>query len=349
MPKRRSTLLACAASSFALFAVTTAATGQEVAGQDSTTTGAGAPKAVSVSQAMLTGAGAQNQNWLHTHGNYDQTRYYGGNQINTGNVKKLRPAFVVQTDVMESMETAPIVVDGIMYLTTSYQPRLCGRRGNRQAVLALQAQDGADHHLLLRAQQPRGGDPGRPSVHGNAGCQARRARRQDRQASVGDADRGSGEGLQRDHGPDRRGGQGPDRNQRRRVRHSRVREGLRRGQREGALDLLHHSREGARGRVGQDRRHRPRHEARYRGGEGGLRQGRVVLPDPGWRRVAEPGRGSQDPHHLLRGRQPVARPVRRHPAGRQPLHDALVASTWTRAPTSATPSTSRTTCGTSTR
>ena len=71
MPKRRSTLLACAASSFALFAVTTAATGQEVAGQDSTTTGAGAPKAVSVSQAMLTGAGAQNQNWLHTNGSYD--------------------------------------------------------------------------------------------------------------------------------------------------------------------------------------------------------------------------------------------------------------------------------------
>ena len=106
MPKRRSTLLACAASSFALFVVTTAATGQEVT-QDSTTTGAGAPKTVSVSQAMLTGAGTQNQNWLHTHGNYDQTRYYGGNQINTGNVKKLRPAFVVQTDVIESMETAP--------------------------------------------------------------------------------------------------------------------------------------------------------------------------------------------------------------------------------------------------
>jgi PQQ-dependent dehydrogenase (methanol/ethanol family) len=78
------------------------------------------PKNVSVSQEMLTGAGGQNQNWLHTHGNYDQTRYYGGNQINTGNVKKLRPAFVVQTDVLESMETAPIVVDGIMYLTTSY-------------------------------------------------------------------------------------------------------------------------------------------------------------------------------------------------------------------------------------
>ncbi len=118
MRKRRFTLVACAASSLVLFAVAPAS-GQEVTGQEATM-GTEVPKNVSVSQEMLTGAGGQNQNWLHTHGNYDQTRYYGGNQINTGNVKKLRPAFVVQTDVLESMETAPIVVDGIMYLTTSY-------------------------------------------------------------------------------------------------------------------------------------------------------------------------------------------------------------------------------------
>ena len=118
MRKRRFTLVACAASSLVLFAVAPAS-GQEVTGQEATM-GTEVPKSVSVSQEMLTGAGGQNQNWLHTHGNYDQTRYYRGNQINTGNVKKLRPAFVVQTEVLESMETAPIVVDGIMYLTTSY-------------------------------------------------------------------------------------------------------------------------------------------------------------------------------------------------------------------------------------
>ena len=120
MRKRRFTLVACAASSCALFAAATVASGQEVTGQDSATKGTGVPKSVSVSPAMLSGAAGQNRNWLHTHGSYDQTRYYGGNQINTGNVKKLRPAFVVQTDVLESMETAPIVVDGVMYLTTSH-------------------------------------------------------------------------------------------------------------------------------------------------------------------------------------------------------------------------------------
>lgn len=77
-------------------------------------------KGISVSQEMLNAAGRQTRNWLHTNGSYDQMRYYPGNQINTENVRRLRPVFVVQTEVVESMETAPIVVDGIMYFTTSF-------------------------------------------------------------------------------------------------------------------------------------------------------------------------------------------------------------------------------------
>jgi PQQ-dependent dehydrogenase (methanol/ethanol family) len=73
-----------------------------------------------VPQASLNSAGAQATNWLHTNGSYEQTRYYPGSQINTDNVKQLRPAFVVQTEVVESMETAPIVVDGILYFTTAF-------------------------------------------------------------------------------------------------------------------------------------------------------------------------------------------------------------------------------------
>jgi PQQ-dependent dehydrogenase (methanol/ethanol family) len=73
-----------------------------------------------VSQDKLNKAGGQATDWLHSNGSYEQTRYYPGKQINAGNVKNLRPAFVFQAQVLESMETAPIVVDGIMYLTTSY-------------------------------------------------------------------------------------------------------------------------------------------------------------------------------------------------------------------------------------
>ena len=78
------------------------------------------PKNINVSQGMLTAAGGQKENWLHTNGDYAQTRFYPGTQINAGNVSKLQSAFVFQTEVRESLETAPIVVDGVMYMTTSY-------------------------------------------------------------------------------------------------------------------------------------------------------------------------------------------------------------------------------------
>jgi alcohol dehydrogenase (cytochrome c) len=79
-----------------------------------------AAAAPNVSQSMLNKAGSDARDWLLPNGSYDQTRYAPASQINTKNVKRLHPAFVFQTDMIESMETAPIVVNGIMYLTTSY-------------------------------------------------------------------------------------------------------------------------------------------------------------------------------------------------------------------------------------
>jgi PQQ-dependent dehydrogenase (methanol/ethanol family) len=77
-------------------------------------------KSPNVTQEMLNAADRQDADWLHTNGGYAQQRFYPGAQINAGNVKQLRPAFMFQTEVRESMETAPIVVDGVMYMTTSF-------------------------------------------------------------------------------------------------------------------------------------------------------------------------------------------------------------------------------------
>ncbi len=74
----------------------------------------------SVSQEQLSAAAGDENNFLHTNGNYDQTRYYPGKQINTSNVGKLRPAWIFQTEVKESLETTPIVVGEVMYVTTSF-------------------------------------------------------------------------------------------------------------------------------------------------------------------------------------------------------------------------------------
>ena len=78
------------------------------------------PNIGSVSQSMLDGAAKDSKNWLHSNGSYEQTRYHPASQINTGNVANMRPAFVFQTGIVESMETAPLVVNGVMFLTTSY-------------------------------------------------------------------------------------------------------------------------------------------------------------------------------------------------------------------------------------
>ncbi len=75
---------------------------------------------LTVTQDMLTRAGGDGNNFLHTNGNYEQTRYYPSRQINAGNVHQLRPAWIFQTEVVDSLETTPIVVDGVMYITTSF-------------------------------------------------------------------------------------------------------------------------------------------------------------------------------------------------------------------------------------
>ena len=72
-----------------------------------------------VSQALLDHAANDGKNFLQTNGDYRQTRFYPNNQINTGNVGKLHPAWLFQTEVKDTMETSPIVVNGVMYVTTA--------------------------------------------------------------------------------------------------------------------------------------------------------------------------------------------------------------------------------------
>jgi len=73
-----------------------------------------------VTQDMLSRSANDGNNFLHTNGNYEQTRYYPSKQINVDNVKHLRPEWIFQTEIVESLETSPIVVNGVMYVTTSF-------------------------------------------------------------------------------------------------------------------------------------------------------------------------------------------------------------------------------------
>jgi alcohol dehydrogenase (cytochrome c) len=86
-------------------------------------TTSGAPMSsnlVPITQAMLDASEGDKNHWLHSNMAYSNSRYYPADQINAGNVGKLKPAFIFQTEVKESNETSPIVINGVMFLTTSY-------------------------------------------------------------------------------------------------------------------------------------------------------------------------------------------------------------------------------------
>ena len=73
-----------------------------------------------VSQQQLSSAAKDSSNFLATNGNYEQTRFYPNDQINRNNVAHLHPAWIFTTEVKELMETSPIIVNGVMYATTSF-------------------------------------------------------------------------------------------------------------------------------------------------------------------------------------------------------------------------------------
>jgi len=73
-----------------------------------------------VSQDQLNAAAKDGSNFLLTNGNYAQTRFYPNDQINRNNVAHLHPAWIFTTEVKESLETSPIIVNGVMYVTTSF-------------------------------------------------------------------------------------------------------------------------------------------------------------------------------------------------------------------------------------
>src|SRR6201986_4002240 len=100
------------------FVVAGIAQAQEVKGASSAA--AATATVTPVSQQQLNNAHKDGENFLHTNANYEQTRFYPNAQIKRGNVRHLHPAWIFSTEVKESLETSPIIVNGVMYVTTSY-------------------------------------------------------------------------------------------------------------------------------------------------------------------------------------------------------------------------------------
>src|SRR2546427_3326039 len=74
-----------------------------------------------VTDQMLSNAAADAKNWLSYGKDYSNTRYASSRKITTQNVGTLIPRWVYQTGgPIGSFETTPLVVDGVMYLTTPF-------------------------------------------------------------------------------------------------------------------------------------------------------------------------------------------------------------------------------------
>ena len=183
--------------------------------------------------------------------------------------RKLKPAFVFQTAVLESMETAPIVVDGVMFLTTSFNH-----------VYAIDAATGEEYWHYKHKMGPITTFCCGPNNRGVAiedgtlfmGTLDAKLVALDAktgkvlwETQIADPEKGYSETMAPAvvDGKVLIGTNGGEYGIRGFVKAFDA-EG-----RQAAVDVLHDSRQGPRRRVGGQRRDRPRHASRHRRGEGG--------------------------------------------------------------------------------
>ena len=73
---------------------------------------------VTVTDDMLKNAGRDENNWLMNGRTYDNQRYSPLKQINPSNIRRLVPVSIIQTGIANSFEATPLVVGGVIYVST---------------------------------------------------------------------------------------------------------------------------------------------------------------------------------------------------------------------------------------
>ena len=205
----------------------------------------GAALAAQAPYARLVNAEKEPGAWLTYNGTYDGKRHSRLAEIDTSNVARLQPAWVYQVRGDGQVETSPIVVDGVMYITeppttvTALDPRT-GR-----PLWSYVRPMPSDVRLIgFPADQSRRRDPRRPALRRHARRLSRRARRRDRRGALGDQRGGQRPGPLDHDGAARARRKDHRRHQRRRGGHPRLRRRLRRGDRPAAVAHVHRSRAG---------------------------------------------------------------------------------------------------------
>ena len=78
------------------------------------------PQAGNVTEARLLAAEDDPDNWLSHGRTYAEQRFSPLADVNDGNVGELSLAWAVELDTNRGQEATPVVVDGVMYITTAW-------------------------------------------------------------------------------------------------------------------------------------------------------------------------------------------------------------------------------------
>jgi alcohol dehydrogenase (cytochrome c) len=73
-----------------------------------------------VTEQMLLNAANDADNWIMAPRDYSSTRYSPLAKINTSNVRRLVPVWSFSFGVLDAQNTTPLVLDGVMYVTSSH-------------------------------------------------------------------------------------------------------------------------------------------------------------------------------------------------------------------------------------
>ncbi len=133
------------------------------------------PTGLPVTYERLLNAAGEPGNWLTYSGDYRSHHYSSLNQITVDNVHRLRAKWIYQMH-RQKVETTPIVVDGIMYVTRPPSDVIALDAETGRALWTYEHKLSGRVYIVLRRGQSRPGDPRQHALPDDPGCAAHRAR-----------------------------------------------------------------------------------------------------------------------------------------------------------------------------
>jgi glucose dehydrogenase len=96
------------------------------------------PAPARVDDARIRNADREPGNWMSYGRTYDEQRYSPLDRISASNVANLGLAWHYDLDTAaRAQESTPLVIDGVMYVTSGMEQGLCPRRRDGQGALAV--------------------------------------------------------------------------------------------------------------------------------------------------------------------------------------------------------------------